>query len=478
MIKHLRSVDWRREALYPLTAAMEIAWFTPWYLSLIPATARLPALRTAIGLFVTLVIPVYGARLLGRLYLKPTVQRAALAALLLLNCLLALRVLLYAGQGYGGFDWLTETLNDVLDIYELIPDWLVIVLSTLFLWWRGISLGQRRPSVQAVALSFYVGIVSFIGFVLLVNLVTRQDPAPFIPIFFFCSLVALGATRMEEMRGLRGAIRSPFGLSWLFFIALAALVVVCLGALLGALLTGGSFKDALLWLQPLLLLIGLVLGLFLVLLRIVANWLLGFLRSLGAEQAIEPLGELLDRLGDLATTASNGTIKTPPALGALRLLVIIGLVLCLGALVIWMVRRQSWPEREREGEEHTSFLSSAVLLENLRQLVQDGRGRLAAVLGLVGRSGLRGLFAALTVRRIYAQMLRLAATQGYPRAASQTPYEYEATAARAFPAVTAEVHAITEAYVAVHYGEVPETSDELKRIQACWERIKASAGAS
>jgi hypothetical protein len=104
-------------------------------------------------------------------------------------------------------------------------------------------------------------------------------------------------------------------------------------------------------------------------------------------------------------------------------------------------------------------------------LAQEGRGRLAAVLGLLGRSGLRGLFAALTIRRIYAQMTRLAAEQGYPRTASETPYEYEETARRAFPSAEAEVHAITRAYVAAHYGQVPDSEAELREIRACWKRL-------
>jgi hypothetical protein len=75
VIKHFTRLDWRRETIYLLAAAMEVACFTPWYLALIPATAQLPPGRTAVGLFVIMVIPTYGARLLGRLFLKPHVQQ-------------------------------------------------------------------------------------------------------------------------------------------------------------------------------------------------------------------------------------------------------------------------------------------------------------------------------------------------------------------------------------------------------------------
>ena len=469
-------VDWRREVVYPLTAAMEVAWFAPWYLALIPETTRLPPGRTAMSLFFIMVIPAYAVRLLERLYLRPEVQRAVLAALLALTCLLSMRVFLYAGQDYGGFDWLSVAIQDSLNIYQFIPDWFVIVASTLFLWWRGISLAGRRPAVSAVIFSFYVGVVSFIGFVLMVSIVTEQDPSLFIPVFFFCSLVALASARMDEMRGLRGAMRSPFGFSWLFFIAVAALVVVFLGGVFGALLTGGSLMDVLRWMAPLALLIGVVFGLILVLMRVVTNLILGFMDSAGVEQMSNPLSDLLQGLNDLTSPGAAKVGQAPSeAVGVLnvaRPVAMVGLVLGLAALLVWQLRRQDGSEPDEEGQEHGSIFSPELLLENLRQLVDDGRGRLAAVLGLVGRSGMRGLFAALTVRRIYAQMTRLAAAQGYPRAKSQTPFEYAETAARAFSGAVAEVHTITKAYVAAHYGEAPDTEAELKEIRACWKRLK------
>jgi hypothetical protein len=173
-----------------------------------------------------------------------------------------LRLFLYAGQTYQGFDWFGETLVNALNVYQLMPDWLIVVLSTLFLWWRGLRLGQRLPSVQAVVFSFYVGVISFIGFVLIVHLVTFEDPSAFIPIFFFCSLVALAAARMHEMRWRRGAAHTSFSLLWLFAITLAAITVVLLGVALGALLAGRDFKTALGWIQPLMLPVGVALGIF------------------------------------------------------------------------------------------------------------------------------------------------------------------------------------------------------------------------
>jgi hypothetical protein len=43
---------------------------------------------------------------------------------------------------------------------------------------------------------------------------------------------------------------------------------------------------------------------------------------------------------------------------------------------------------------------------------------------------------------------------------------------QAFPGGEVQVELITEAYVAVHYGDVPETGAELQEIRACWGRLR------
>jgi hypothetical protein len=77
------------------------------------------------------------------------------------------------------------------------------------------------------------------------------------------------------------------------------------------------------------------------------------------------------------------------------------------------------------------------------------------------------------VRRIYANVVRLATDAGYPRARSQTPYEYLHVLRRALPERQEEVSAITEAYVAAHYGQVPDSREALDHLRACWQRIRA-----
>jgi hypothetical protein len=109
----------------------------------------------------------------------------------------------------------------------------------------------------------------------------------------------------------------------------------------------------------------------------------------------------------------------------------------------------------------------------MRKSLRDGWDRLRDLAGLVGQfgPGMR-LYAAVSIRKIYANMTRLAERQGFPRQPAQTPYEYLPALAHAFPDCQAEASAITEAYVKVHYGEAPENISELKHIRECWQRIR------
>ena len=71
-------------------------------------------------------------------------------------------------------------------------------------------------------------------------------------------------------------------------------------------------------------------------------------------------------------------------------------------------------------------------------------------------------------------MCMAAAQKGYPRAEHETPYEYLATLAKAWPAQGAETTLITEAYNRAHYGELPENEAEMQQILDAWKRLSAA----
>jgi len=92
---------------------------------------------------------------------------------------------------------------------------------------------------------------------------------------------------------------------------------------------------------------------------------------------------------------------------------------------------------------------------------------------LLSRLGMLGQWrAAFSIRRIYQEMSATASIVGYPRAETETPFEYLASLKKVWPGNTQDSQTITEAYVRVRYGELPETRQELDHILAAWKRLR------
>ena len=76
-----------------------------------------------------------------------------------------------------------------------------------------------------------------------------------------------------------------------------------------------------------------------------------------------------------------------------------------------------------------------------------------------------------SIRRAYQQLCAAAAAAGHPRDDSETPYEYLPRLGELWPHNQPDLRLITEAYVKIRYGTLPETRTELEKILAAWQRV-------
>ena len=84
----------------------------------------------------------------------------------------------------------------------------------------------------------------------------------------------------------------------------------------------------------------------------------------------------------------------------------------------------------------------------------------------------KGSVFSLVLPLAYARLTAEAARRGERRAPAQTALEYLPGLARAFPGADEDARRVTDAYVNAHYGEVPDTLDKLRAIQAAWARLR------
>jgi len=82
---------------------------------------------------------------------------------------------------------------------------------------------------------------------------------------------------------------------------------------------------------------------------------------------------------------------------------------------------------------------------------------------------------AVSIIRIYQQMIALCGEFSTPRGDSETPYEYLSTLKTVWPDHSSECQLITHAYVKVRYGEFPETKEAFEAIKLAWKRVQETA---
>jgi hypothetical protein len=476
----LSVLNGRREAIRIALAAAEICWVAPFFLVFSRTSDVHHPILTWLGLLVVLLAYSYIYRSLVEAHLPLWFQQGLLVVTLLLSLVLFLGVHAYAGQELRGIGWLVEPFRHLADEMAVVPREWAAMLTLVYLWVRGIQLARRSLSVQSVGFGFRLGVVILLGLALVIRGLLEQDLSGFIVAYFFFGLTAVALARVEEVNVLPNSSQVPFSGFWVGTTIGAAALLTALGMLVAIFFYGGGLRQVLQWLSPLLVVVEVVVaGLGMLILTGIDAILSLFslnLSSLGQalREAMRRLGQMADMSRLVGPPPADSSVR-PPFMGILQAAISIGipaLAVLIIVLITWQRLRRA---RHREGDEtYESLLTAEALANSLRGMVEAGRDRLVELAGLVNRFGVGTRFlSAISIRRIYANLLRLAAEAGYPRKQTQTPYEYLRTLHRVLPGSEADVALITEAYVNARYGEVPETRQELQVIRDCWERVRA-----
>jgi hypothetical protein len=115
-----------------------------------------------------------------------------------------------------------------------------------------------------------------------------------------------------------------------------------------------------------------------------------------------------------------------------------------------------------------------LLLEALRGRLRKTTEDLAGFRRLRRAERLR---AAARIRNIYAELMALCAELGQPRPEAFTPLEYLPYAVEMFPAQGSDLEHITQAYLRVRYGELPETHQEVQVVETAWQQVSQQGAA-
>jgi Domain of unknown function (DUF4129) len=447
---------------------VEVSWFVPLYLGL----AEVAFSRTLFGatvVFMLVLLVAYGAQYgLNALHLLPGVQRALLVAVFFISLILASQSMLPP----GGDALLAQLAN-------LRPAAVLIVAATFWLWWRGANLARDTIDTHTVWRHFQQGLLMLaVGNIYLhVALQTSTGFGPIL-LFLFASLMAMAMTRVSGIAEFYGKAQKGLGRRWFFFTLGVLVLVLGVSAVVTSLLTGQF--------SALLDQLGLVIEWLLVPVAFIASLFAYILFYIGVfiGTILTPLlpkiqGELLlptqpptDLLGTQTPNQPAPSIFDSPAFATLETVLFWLIVVILVALLFGVVGRRYLRRRRGDYDEPEAMLDDRDLLSLMRQRLRERARQIAGLFNPARFSRSQRVQAAARIRQIYADFLDLCQDLGHPRPQPETPFEFQASIhGQIFKEAWPELTLITQAYVKVRYGELPEDQHAMDAIEAAWKRL-------
>ena len=481
--KPIRVNPWREIAIL-MIILMEVSWITPWFRSLTPETYAINSLRVLIVLAIIVFASHFFVRVMDYLQIKKSIRQGLIVIVSILSSIIGIKTLVYTHETTSLSALLNRPIRSFIDIQSIIPVEFVVIVAIMIGIWRGISLAQQPIGPTLVKSHFLLGIVMFIAFIFLITLATGEDPGEFFYLFLFTSLIGVSAARMSVIGMMRGGIENRFNRSWFLGIIFTAMVVVGLSSLLGGLLSekfgwiGGLF-------------VGLFGSLF-ILVWLVFSPVISFLISMlgnvfDNSQFIKNLGDSFKNLNNLMLGIGNkiSDLVSQTGIGSMlsrwapiiKTIFLVGIIIAIiGGIVLW-VTNKLWKDKERRkiSDEEKSKIRDGNLLQSILDLLrQSWIKTLSTFEQLTDLKKRRRIRVAARVRQIYIDLLELCESLGQPRPDAVTPLEFLQKIDRLFPELQPETLLITNAYLDVRYGLLPENKNEIANIEAAWNELQVA----
>jgi hypothetical protein len=468
---YMSQLLWAELGLFSLVI-MELMWVLPWFRSLTPALQTRSPRSSLIALLIFFLIITFSNRILRMAALRTFVHRLILISILLLGMYTLTSILIYPELGLSLGEIVRRTMTSLQNILELIPEVLIVMLMCIYLWWRGLVISSIGTlEIRGTERKFRIGILTLAAFGIIFRGKQIDYLISAIPIYFASGLLAVTFSRTSSLgRGIT-AYRLPYTGRWFIGMVIVTSITISTGivtswALQSELaysiyeLFSSYFNKLLTFLEILLLpIVEVVVYL--------AERLVELLRRYIDPDSIKGLFDQIQEqpTPELPPEQAEPLFTLPPeAIAAIVLLLIAG-------LIILLVRRANQPQR-----------FAVPMIEDGGDTVRERerfRSRIRKFLDQV-REGIetiqyfgigRRLIAATIIRRIYTHLLDVAAELGQPRHQAETPYEFQIKLFQLFPNQIEHIELITDAYVQVRYGELPEEEGIISMVEGAWSSI-------
>ena len=452
---------------------MAISWQRLfYYLGLAVVEAAPPALLLTLAggnVWGALIVVVLAGALADWIILRrlpPPRQGPALALIGLLGALLIAKRQLVPGAGLGG-GWgeLLATIFSIRDDRSGLA--YMSLLAALYAFWRGTRLTLHDTiSLHRLYRTTTVVLLVIVGFGFLgggpggaLSLLASTEVLS----FFAVGLVTMALASASEERE---AELRRMGWRGLLTLLAAVTLVLLLGLLLGALFGREAAQViALLW-QGAVLIFALILAPILYVLSLLLERLLPLLHLERLLSALPPPPP--DQAQQQQSEQLLGIFPPWVRLALRVFFALLPILLIVGLFLLSRMRsrRQTGPDEERE-----SLWSWQGLAADLRELLFRPSPRRGETLR-DALARLRGGDPASRIRRSYIRLLLAGEAHDQPRAAPQTPGEYEPAAQAMLPSARRPIGALTGAYERARYHPASATTGDADAAERAWSEIE------
>lgn len=452
-------ISWRRESLFLAIAGMESCLVIAWSRLLFGHSEAVVGGLSWWSVWVLCIVALLAARTLGGMELRRGYW--AIGVVALFSSFLLLQVNL------GGMLLSPGRLGPPSTFAGILT-----LLLGLLVWYRALGIPVQAGDMRSIVRQFQIGLLILVGSVLLASRSPSQMTDLVIAYFGF-GLLAVALTRIEEVARAEPTGAAPFDLKWAVTLATTLLAAGSATLLATRVITVETAR----WLlRPFAVLLNVVLYLSVLIITQMVMQLVPVLRWIFGDLSLRELDEGMEDLrrftAPFPQEETPDTVRLHPQfVEALQISLVVAVVLIALWVVVrsfrgWRARQYATPGGIREAVEPEGTLTedlAAFLREQWRRL------RAADLRRLFERTGTG------SARAIYANLLALFAAADHPRRPEQTPHEYEPVAREALSTRQVDIHAITEAYVRAHYGEMEAGAEELAHLQQAWRRIETEA---
>lgn len=472
---------WRELAIFA-SIIMEISWAVLWYRALINSSEVLSYGRVFVVFGGILFFSHSITRVTNHLIMNMMIRRVIIVGVILVSVLVSFELLLDPHETLSMGELLHQQILNFRDMGSLIPPGFVLILIVLFVCWRGMSLIGKQVAPDYVISEFRKGIVLLLIYGVFFAF-TGDTPIFTVYIFIFFSLIAMSAARISILGAIRGGRRIPFSRQWFLGILITVMVIVGISAFVVSLLKDRGFEfifELYAWfIQLLILMITPLMWLITLIFSLIWEWL-------NIEMMVQMFVEAMNRLQIFVVElldAINFWFGRMDAydlrqfffsIGTAKPYILWGAIILFVLLLLMTIRRHLWTDQEDDDQEYQSLLDQEDMLGLLRSALSRGLARVADGLEQIMRlRHTRRMLAAARIRRIYAHLMDLSAKLDQPRPSSKTPLEFLPNLEGIFPTLLIELETITNAYLRVRYGELPETHQEVAEVESAWKRVRS-----